>query len=216
MKKILLGLLSMLLISGCSNSSNKYQNVPSKDNPSSTVAYESSVTTRNIDNYLFRDDSIYVDLRPYSWIAKDGHIAGFAFYPFYDFIASNTSTDTLYSFKKITKPDGSIILLGDEGSFSANYVESEMLLNRYFPKDKNIFAISQSGLESIYFLNLLKQLGYDASKLYNIGGFMISPGFEVPAYNTYPDAKYKVAGNPDLEYSNNSFTTFSELTKLEK
>jgi hypothetical protein len=177
MKKKLLTLLSIILLfTGCNNgiSENDFSIIPQKINIDGTSIEDSSVTTKNIDDYLFREDVVYVDLRSYSEIAKEGHIAGFSFYPFYDFIATiqgtedsqqNPADNRLFKMKKEAGKLGSV------GNFIPTYEESELILNDLFPKDKYIFAITISCNEAIYFLNLLKQYGYDSSKLYNIGGF---------------------------------------------
>ena len=67
MKKIILSLMSLtLLFTGCSNntSENDFTYIPEKINVDGTSIEDSSINTRNIDNYLFRDDVVYVDLRP--------------------------------------------------------------------------------------------------------------------------------------------------------
>ena len=205
MKKIILSLMVLtLLFTGCSNNSseNNFTYIPEKINAEGTSIEDSSVTTQNIDNYLFRDDVIYVDLRPYAEIAREGHIAGFSFYPFYDLIATkegaidqnkNPKDNRLFKMKNEAGK------LGEVGNFIPTYEESEFILNDLFPKDKYIFAITISCNESVYFLNLLKQYGYDASKLYNIGGFSINTGFENKAYINIDNPKYYVLGNPYIQ-----------------
>ena len=211
MKKFIIFFLFCFLLIGCSN-----KKIPSKINDNSVAIADSSVTTSNIDEYLFREDVVYVDLRPYSWIAKDGHIAGFGFYPFYDLIAHRKDEDRLFKMDIVYKEDGSKILGGEVGSFTPNFVESEMIINRLFAKDKYIFAISQSGLECCYFFNLLIQLGYDASKLYNIGGFSISTGFDNPSYLAIENPKYLVPGNSILtDVQDVTFNFMENLTPLE-
>lgn len=201
MKKILLVLF--LLLGGCANSSNSssdintnpYENIPIKNDVNGFRIEDSPVNTRNIDYYMFRDDTVYVDLRYYSWVLSDGHIAGFSFYPFYELIASmeNSETDNkLFAYKKQSP-------ICDVGSFYPNYEESELLLNELFPKDKYIFAISQSGLECNYLFNLLLQYDYDPSKLYNIGGFSRGTGFYNVAYKDLDNPKYLVKGNAFLD-----------------
>lgn len=213
MKRILFVIICFLLI-GCSNK-NPYENIPDKIVVSGTSASDSSVKTTNIDNYLFREDSIYVDLRPYSWVAKDGHIAGFSFFPFYDFIADRSEEDRLFLFRNTKKDDGTLILGGEPGSYTANYEESEQIINIFFPKDKYIFVISQSGLESTYFLNLLIQLGYNPEKLYNVGGFANGTGFDNIAYVNVENAKYLVKGNGILEGQDNiTFNFYKDLTPI--
>ena len=212
MKKILLFMLFLLTIVSCGNTK---QGIPSKKNNQSVAIVDSGVNTSNIDEYLFRDDVIYVDLRPNSWVAKDGHIAGFSFYPFYDLIAHRNYTDRLFMMDTVYSEDGNKIIGGEVGTFIPNFVESEIVINNIFPKDKYIFAISQSGLESCYFLNLLIQLGYDSSKLYNIGGFSISTGFENLAYISIENPKYLVKGNPILtDVPNVTFNFKDSLTPI--
>lgn len=208
-------LLLSLLLTSC-NTSNKYKEVPVKINPTGISALDSSVTTENIENYLFREDCQYIDLRPYSWVIKEGHIAGFEFFPFYDFLAHNAKSDRLFTFGNKSET-GESLVLGDIGTFSPNYVESVSLLKRYFNENKNIFIISQSGLESCYFINLLIQYGYDSSKLYNIGGYSISPGFGCIPYLGIENPKYKVDGNKLIDSQlNETLNPFSELTPLNK
>ena len=213
MKKVLLFLVFFLLV-GCSKTPD-YSIIPEKKDPKSVAIIDSGVTTKNINNYLFREDTIYVDLRPYSWILRDGHIAGFGFYPFYDLIAHRQEEDRLFSMDVVYNEDGSKILGGAVGSFSANYEESAMVINKLFPKDKYIFAISQSGLECCYFLNLLIQLDYDPAKLYNVGGFSISTGFENTAYIDIENPIYLVEGNLLISSNiNETFDFMQELTPI--
>lgn len=212
MKKIILFFLFCFLLISCSNN----KNIPSKINANSVAINDSGVNTSNIDDYLFRKDVVYVDLRPYSWVAKDGHIAGFSFFPFYDLIAHRKNDDRLFKMDVVYKDDGNKILGGEIGSFTPNFMESEMVINRLFPKDKYIFTISQSGLEGCYFLNLLIQLGYEPSKLYNVGGFSISTGFENLAYTSIENPKYLVKGNPILtDVQDITFDFMKNLTPIE-
>ena len=201
MKKIILIILStVLFLTGCNNSAseNDFNGIPQKINLEGTAIEDSSVNTRNIDNYLFRDDVIYVDLRSYAEIAKEGHIAGFSFYPFYDLIATidgaKDSQKNLID-NRLFKMKNEAGKLGSVGNFIPTYEESEFILNDLFPKDKYIFSITISCNEAIYFLNLLKQYGYDSSKLYNIGGFSLNTGFENKAYKNIDNPKYLVPGN---------------------
>lgn len=226
MKKIMYILITFLLL-GCSNnavsnnSSNTHQinGIPVKNDINGTNIEASSVNTQNIDDYLFRNDVIYVDLRHYSWVVKDGHIAGFSLYPFYELIATKegTSNNGIPTDNRLFKMKNESGLLGEVGNFVPNYVESELVLNELFPKDKYIFAISQSGQESRYLLNLLLQYNYDASKLYNIGGFSIGTGFENKAYIGIDNPRYLVKGNPliDTSLQNITFNFMKELTPIE-
>lgn len=222
MKKnvFLTGILSLFLIVGCNgNTVNNYDVIPEKLEVNSVNIEASSINTQNIDNYLFRDDVVYVDLRSYSEIAKEGHIAGFSFYPYYDFIATMEGTkdeDGNPKDNRLFRMKNEMGKLGTVGNFIPNYEESEDVLYELFPKDKYIFAITISNNECMYFLNLLIQYGYDASKLYNIGGFSIGTGLKNVAYKSIDNPKYLVEGNPLLSTTNqnHTFDFMSNLTPI--
>lgn len=199
MKKIIL--LTMLFLVGCSAPKNEFENVPEKKNIDGVYMSDSSVTTKNLDNYLFRKDTLYVDLRPYSWVMRYGYIAGFSFYPFYDLLAHHSYEGRLFTMGED---------LGSIGSYIPNFVESETILYSLFPENKNIFVISTSGDEGCYFLNLLIQYGYDPSKLYNVGGFSNNAGFEYIAYANLDNPKYLVQGN---EFLNDNLKVTFDFTK---
>lgn len=221
MKKFLLLLSSTLLLTGCFNNSNEdlYKDIPVKNDINGVTIEASSVNTQNIDNYLFRDDTVYVDLRPYNEIAKEGHIAGFSFFPYYDLIATMEGTSDSKGNPKdnrLFKMKNDRGMLGQIGNFEPNYVESEQVINKLFPKDKYIFAITISNNECMYFLNLLIQYGYNPAMLYNIGGFSIGTGFYNIAYKNIENPKYLVEGNPLIDTSEDSitFNFMKDLTPL--
>ena len=187
---------------------NDFQRVlPQTEKPKSMLMSESPITPRNIDDFLFRNDCIYIDLRSSETFYKEGHIAGFTNVPFYGYIADFPNNHT--SLFKMTKQGG--IYLGDVGSFLKNYEEAEQIIYETFSKEKNIIAISTAGVESCYFLNLLLQLGYDENKLYNAGSFTNGMGNDI-AYRTYASAKYLVQGL-ELVDARQEYT-FSTLTKI--
>lgn len=194
MKKILIFILMIFSLVGCSNSNIK--NVPEKIYAEGFAISDSSVTTLNLDEFMFRSDVMYVDLRYTYNIVSNGHVAGFRFFSYYEFIAHYNNPKTLY------KMNGTG---GMTGSFTPNFLESEKIINSIFPKNMIIFAISESGDVSTYFFRLLHQLGYDPSLLYNVGGFDNNAGFH-PAYTNIEGVKYLVKGNGiisgmEIEYS---------------
>ena len=193
MRKILL--LLVILLSACSFKEKEIVVNEVNDNlllPEKTILNnkmsDSPLNPANIDKYLFRDDCIYIDTRSPEQFYEEGSIAGFVNVPFYGYICDfKKGTDALFTFTKIDEN----VLLGDSGSFIPNYEESIDIINSIFPKDKYILAISTAGVESCYLLNLLEQLGYDASLLYNVGSFTTGMGKDI-AYISYKDAKYLV------------------------
>lgn len=193
MRKILL--LLVILLSACSFKEKEIVVNEVNDNlllPEKTILNnkmsDSPLNPANIDKYLFRDDCIYIDTRSPEQFYEEGSIAGFVNVPFYGYICDfKKGTDALFTFTKIDEN----VLLGDPGSFIPNYEESIDIINSIFPKDKYILVISTAGVESCYLLNLLEQLGYDASLLYNVGSFTTGMGKDI-AYISYKDAKYLV------------------------
>ena len=197
MKKILICIV-IFLLAGC-QIKNKEIVVTEIDNEIETSALPakmdksnnmslSPINPKNIDDYLFRDDCIYIDTRDPKQFYEEGSIAGFVNIPFYGYICDfKKGTGSLFTFTKISDE----ILLGDPGSFIANYEESEEVIKSLFPKDKNILVIATAGVESCYLLNLLVQLGYDEEKLYNVGSFTTGMGNDI-AYVSRKDAKYLI------------------------
>ena len=227
MKRLLIVSLC-LMICGCSKNptvvdenppEEKTQEInlelPKKENSSSTSATDSPITVKNIDDYMFRNDTFYVDTRDASQIVEEGFIAGFTNIPFYEVLVSlKEKEQVLFTMKKITDENGKVsVLLGDVGSFVPNYKESEQIIKEIFPKDKNIIFFSTAGVEATYLMNLLVQLGYDSSKLYNAGHFSNSMGNNV-AYREYKDAKYYVEGIQS--YKVTYTVDWGELTKIEQ
>lgn len=185
--------------------------LPKKTNDNSTLMSESVINVSNLDDFLFREDTYYVDTREINQWLEEGHVAGFVNVPFYQAIANiKTNTGVLYSFDRIRDAGGNVtVSLGEVGSFSANYNESLSILSAIFPKNKNIIIMSTAGVEASYLISLLIQVGYDGSKLYNAGPFSNTVGTNI-AYRDFKDAKYLVKGSNayTLDYKIN----FGDLT----
>lgn len=213
MKRMILVLIFITLIIGCSNKPQPEspKPFPEKSIPNSTLMSESPINALNLDDYLFRKDTVYIDTREINQWLEEGHVAGFINVPFYQALANiRTESDVLFSFDRIRDSLGNVtVSLGEPGSFTANYQESLSILNSIFPKNKNIVVISTAGVEASYLIALLIQVGYDGSKLYNAGPFSNSVGGNI-AYRDYKDAKHLVTGTNafTLDYKIN----FGELT----
>ena len=183
--------------------------LPEKEIVDSPLATESPLNATNIDDYLFLDGLKYVDLRSFNQILSEGAIAGFEVIPFYDVLVWWEKKDNvLFTMKKGENKD---TYIGDVGCFFPNYEESEEAIEAIFPKDKQIVFMSTAGVEAAYMINLLKQLGYDASKLYNAGTFTNGVGDTI-AYMKYPEHKYYI--EPELAYTLEVNFRFGELTPI--
>ena len=116
----------------------------------------------------------FIDMRDVSEGYGEGHIERF---------------ESISHFKVVTK-------LFDATTFKPLYDESVDILNELFPKDRTYFLMCLSGGRVATTIKILVNNGYDASKLYNVGGwndvkdlkdfggYSVSLGFEVKtAYN---------------------------------
>ena len=193
MKKIIaVFMLGMMCLSGCKSNNENLKKIPLKETSNDISSSNSPINSHNLDEFMFREDVQYVDLRSSYMILQDGYVAGFEFIPFYSIIASFTSSKTLYRMKSVGDADP-----GHVGGFVAQYEESERIIKELFRQDKPIFLISQAGSESGYVINLLIQLGYDGNLLYNVGG--VSNGEGIASYSSIKTNKYFVQGTGNLD-----------------
>lgn len=217
MKKIIIPLLSMVMLAGCSAQpvSEEIKTLPVKEKPESMLMSDSPIDPTNLDDYMFLEDTMYVDTRSPNQLLEEGFIAGFLNIPFYEFLVNYQFTDNvLFSMSLKRNEDGEMIAnLGEVGSFTPNYEESEAIMKDLFPQDKNIVFISTAGVEATYLMNLLVQLGYDGSKLYNAGTFSNGMG-DIIAYKNYEEAQYYCEGTN--VYTVQVTPNWGELTPLEE
>ena len=146
------------------------------------LGIDKNVNEATIDRYLNRSDAVYRDLRMlkdpgnYEAIGGDsylsGFVRGFEVVPF-PFIVNVTGLPEevggTYTGKTLFK-------LHSDGSYTANYEESEAILEALFPKDKVIFLICGGGGYSGMMKNLLVELGWDGDKIYDVGGYWFYEG----------------------------------------
>lgn len=221
MKKIFISILTVLMVAGCSaapvnnETEQEITTLPAKEKPDSMLMSDSPINPTNLDNYMFLEDTMYVDTRSPNQILEEGYIAGFLNIPFYEFLVSYKPTENiLFSMSLKRDENGEMIAnLGEVGSFTPTYEESEDIIKDLFPMDKNIVFISTAGVEAAYLMNLLVQLGYDGSKLYNAGTFSNGMG-NIIAYRDYEDAKYYCEGTN--VYSVTVNPNWGELTPIEE
>ena len=113
----------------------------------------SSINKDNLQDYLNRDDVLYIDLRDYAdYTGK--HLRNFEVIPYFAYIMGTEGQ--LFS--------------GDTTAPVATYEESVELMEVLFPKDATIFLMCQSGGRVAKCIQLLEALGWDTSKIYNVGG----------------------------------------------
>ena len=144
---------------------------------------DKNINEKTIDNYLGRSDVAYRDVRMLedtaTWENKGGErdltgfVEGFEVIPYayltefpqaYIDQKKNENVTGLYEGKTLFKLD-------EKGNYVANYKESMSILEYIFPKDKTIFLMCGAGGYANFTKQMLGALGWDTSKIYNVGGF---------------------------------------------
>ncbi len=146
------------------------------------LGIDKNVNESTIDQYLNRSDAVYRDLRllkdpgNYEAIGGDSYLSGFVNgfevvpYPYIvnvvglpEVVGSTYTGPTLFH-------------QHSDGTYSANYQESKAILEALFPKDKVIFLMCGGGGYSGMMKNMLVALGWDESKIYDVGGYWYYEG----------------------------------------
>lgn len=158
---------------------------------------DKNINEKTIDDYLGRDDSVYRDMRMlkdpgnYEAIGGDSYLSGFVKgfevvpYPYLVNVSGlPEEVGDTYT--------GKTLFTEKDGEYTANYEESMDILEYLFPKDKNIFLMCGGGGYAGMTKNLLVTLGWDADKIYNVGGYWYYDGDNnVEVKNTkYGDTTY--------------------------
>ncbi len=137
---------------------------------------DKNINESTIDNYLGRSDSVYRDMRMlidpgnYAAIGGDAYLSGFVegfevvSYPYLVNVTGlPEEVGDTYT--------GTTLFTEKNGEYVANYEESLDILEYLFPKDKNIFLMCGGGGYAGMTKNMLVSLGWDANKIYNVGGY---------------------------------------------
>lgn len=109
------------------------------------------ITMENLDEYMFRDDVQFVDLRNFEAIYSDGFIYSFEIIPFFDYL------------------DNRAFNRNDSYKFEPEQLLNENEFFRLFDKEKSIFLFADGCIRSGYIKDILNYLGYE--KVFVLGGF---------------------------------------------
>lgn len=139
------------------------------------LGIDKNVNEATIDQYLGRNDAVYRDMRmlvdeaDYEAIGGDSYLSGFV---------EGFEVIPLPKIVNMSLPEavgtgyaGPTLFTLKDGKYTANYAESMEILEYYFPKDKVIFLMCGGGGYAGMMKDLLVALGWDASKIYNVGGY---------------------------------------------
>ena len=149
------------------------------------LGIDKNVNESTIDGYLNRSDAVYLDLRMlrdpgnYEAIGGDsylsGFVNGFSVVPFPYIVNVTGLPEAVGS----TYVGPTLFRQHSDGSYTANYVESMDIIEGLFPKDKVIFLMCGGGGYSGMMKNMLVALGWDESKIYDVGGYWYYEGDNV-------------------------------------
>lgn len=138
---------------------------------------DKNINESTIDDYLNRRDVVYRDMRmlqdPGNYEAIDGDsylsgfVEGFEIVPF-PYIVNVTDLPEAVG-DTYTGP--TLFTKDKNNTYTPNYTESITILEDLFPKDKVIFLMCGGGGYASSMKDMLVQLGWDADKIYNVGGY---------------------------------------------
>ena len=142
---------------------------------------DKNINEATIDEYLNREDTIYMDMRmlkdpgKYEAIGGDSYLSGFVdgfeVLPFpYLVNVSGLPEEVGDTYK------GDTLFTEKDGKYVANYEESLDILEYFFPKDKNIFLMCGGGGYAGMTKAMLISFGWDEDKIYNVGGYWFYEG----------------------------------------
>ncbi len=145
------------------------------------LGIDKNINESTIDNYLYRSDSVYRDVRMlkdpgnYEAIGGDSYLSGF--------VEGFEVVPLPYIVNVSGLPDavgktytGKTLFTSDGKDYKANYKESVDILESLFPKEKVIFLMCGGGGYSGMLKNMLVTLGWDEKKIYDVGGYWYYEG----------------------------------------
>lgn len=145
------------------------------------LGIDKNINEANIDDYLGRSDAVYRDMRMlvdpgnYEAIGGDAYLSGF--------VKGFEVVPLPYLMNVTGLPEavgntytGKTLFTNVDGTYNANYEESVAILEALFPKDKVIFLMCGGGGYAGMTKALLVANGWDADKIYDVGGYWFYEG----------------------------------------
>lgn len=146
------------------------------------LGIDKNINESNIDEYLNRSDSVYRDMRmledpaTYENIGGDkylsGYVKGFEIVSLPYLIPVTGLPEAVGE----TYKGKTLFDIDEDGKYIANYEESIKIIEELFPKDKVIFLMCGGGGYAGMTKQFLVSLGYDETKIYNVGGYWYYDG----------------------------------------
>jgi len=139
-----------------------------QENTLKKIQINNEITMDNLDDYMWRDDVQYVDLRNFDAKFAAGYIDGFEMIPFFDYL-DNRAFDRNHTYQ-----------------FDPNQILNEDIMTSYFKQDKAIFLYADGCIRANYVRDVLHHLGYE--KVFTLGGYYEYDG----SYNILGDSRYEI------------------------
>lgn len=146
------------------------------------LGIDKNINESTIDQYLGRPDAVYRDLRMlkdpgnYEAIGGDSYLSGIV--DGFEVVSFPYIVNVVGLPEAVgdTYDGNTLFRLHSDGRYTANYEESMDILESLFPKDKVIFLMCGGGGYSGMMKKMLVELGWDESKIYDVGGYWFYEG----------------------------------------
>jgi rhodanese-related sulfurtransferase len=145
MKKLFFLFVAFLMVFGVAACNNNED-----DTNGELLPLPETITMSNLDEFLFRSDTQYTDLRNFDDQMRGGWIRGFEIIPFFAYLEYE-----------------GILVREDGWNFTPSNIKDEGALRNLFDKDKNILLMCAAGVRAAYVKTALEHLGYE--NVWNIG-----------------------------------------------
>jgi hypothetical protein len=189
-------LLFALILAGCGAEKAPAPLPKAQTDENSQFGVDKNINMETIDQYLFREDVVYRDVRmlfdPADYAAIGGEadltrtIEGFKIVP-YPYLATLSQLPVGGAYNGECLFTVEWTAEGEVASAKANYRESMMILEELFPKDKAIFLMCGGGGYAQMTKELLVFLGWEEALLYNIGANWTYTGAHALELIVYPE-----------------------------
>lgn len=148
------------------------------------ITKDMEITMENLDDFMFRDDVQYIDLRNYQARYSSGYIENFDIIPFFDYL------------------DNRVFDRNDAYEFSPDQLLNENEMYRLFDQDKAIFLYADGCIRSGYIKDILTHLGYE--RVFSLGGYFEYEG----AYKVFGDGVFELGNTFYEAYEDDNLITY--------
>ncbi len=180
------------------------------------LGIDKNINESTIDKYLSRSDAVYRDMRMlkdpgnYEAIGGDSYLSGFV--KGFEVVPYPLLTEVKGLPEEVGKSytGKTLFTQNEDGTYKANYEESLSYLEYFFPKDKVIFLMCGGGGYAGMTKNLLVSLGWDANKIYDVGGYWFYEG------NNKVEVKKTINGKTSYDFWKVTYhdIDFKSLTEI--